>query len=244
MAASRDLPFPLVIMCLVLIRGYSSLPTTSGVAGTNPMRSPRPRGFPTGGNLLNTEDYSEYEDTVTPVLPKTVPPNRVTPKRCDYNPCLQSQIPCADLAASTGCLCPGSTLHNEPPQAPDLRSVSWNGSEVVIWWCAPNSYVTAYIVKVEGKERQKFGKDQRNGGVGNIDHNSEVCVVAVNDAGQSDGSCMMYQSRDSSLPLKAGLIGGALGFLVLLLLAVLFWRYKTQRKQQASISMHDTAETQ
>ncbi|XP_070700142.1 leucine-rich repeat neuronal protein 4 [Pempheris klunzingeri] len=236
MAASRDLPPPLVIICLVLIRGYSPLPTTSGVEGPNPTRPLMPHDFP-------TEDYEQLDDTVTPVIPKVVSPVGGSFQRCDYNPCLESQVPCADLIASTGCWCPGFTLHNMAPEAPNLKSVSWNGSQVVVRWCAPYSYVTAYVVTVGGEDRQSFGRDKRSGGVDNIDHIAEVCVIAVNDAGES-GSCMMYRPRDSSLPLKAGLIGGALGFLLLLLLAVLLWRHKRQRTQEASISMHDTAETQ
>ncbi|XP_070773506.1 leucine-rich repeat neuronal protein 4 [Enoplosus armatus] len=243
MAASRDLPFPLVIVCLALIRGCAPLPTPSRVAGTHPVSPLRPRWFSTEALVLPPDDYYE-DDTVTPILPKRVSPVEGTLTRCNYKPCLEGQIPCADLAASTGCLCPGFTLYDVAPEAPNLKSVSWNGSEVVIQWCAPSSHVTAYIVTVGGQERQTFGKDQRSGGVGDIDHISEVCVVAVNDAGDSDGSCLMFQPRDSSLPLKAGLIGGALGFLLLLLLAVLLWRHKRQRKQEASISMHDTAETQ
>lgn len=235
MAASRDLPFPLVIICVVLIRGYSPLPTM------NPTRPLRPHGFSTGALVLSSEDYSQYDD---PISSNTVPPHEGTPQRCDYNPCFESQTSCVELAALTGCLCPGFTPYNVAPEAPNLKSVSWNGSEVVIRWCAPYSYVTGYIVTIGGQEKQKFGKNQRSGGLGDIDHISEVCVVAVNDAGVSGTSCMMYQPRDNSLPLKAGLIGGALGFLLLLLLAVLLWRHKRQRKQQASISMHDTAGTQ
>ncbi|XP_045897089.1 LRRN4 C-terminal-like protein [Micropterus dolomieu] len=238
MAASRDLPFPLVIVFLLLIRGYSTLPVTSQIPGTYPLR---PQGFLT--EPLPSEDYSQYEDTESPFSLKTAPPVKATSERCDYKPCLEGQIPCAVLAASTGCLCPGFTLHNVAPETPNLKSVSWNGSEVVVHWCAPYSYVTGYIVTVGGQERQKFGKDQRSGGVGDIDHLSMVCVVAVNDAGRNE-SCKMYQPRDNSLPLKAGLIGGALGFLLLLLLAVLLWRHKRQRKQEDSISMHDTAEAQ
>ncbi|XP_068572557.1 LRRN4 C-terminal-like protein [Cebidichthys violaceus] len=240
MAASRDLAFLLVIVCLVLIRGYSPLPTTSQLAETNPMRPLTPRGIATENFEFPTEDYSLLEEnTVTPPITW----NAVeTPKRCDYNLCLESQIPCPVLSTSTGCLCPGFSLHNEVPEAPKLKSVSWNGSEVVARWCAPLSYVTAYVVTVAGEERQRFTKDQRSGGLGDMDHNTEVCVVAVNDAGDSERSCFMY--RDNSLPLKAGLIGGALGFLLLLLLAVLLWRHKKQKKQEASISMHDTAETE
>ncbi|KAM6911262.1 leucine-rich repeat neuronal protein 4 [Lycodopsis pacificus] len=241
MAANRGLAFTLGMVCLVLIRGYSPLPTTSQLAETNPTRPPAPRGLTTETFDFPTEDYSLMEDsTVTPTR------NAASPfgKRCDYNPCLDSQIPCAVLRTSTGCLCPGLTLHNEVPNTPTLKSVSWNGSEVVARWCAPHSYVTAYIVKVGGQERRRFRKDQRSGGLGDMDHNTEVCVVAVNDAGDSERSCLTYPPRDSSLSLKAGLIGGALGFLLLLLLAVLLWRHKRQRKQEASISMHDTAETE
>ncbi len=193
--------------------------------------------------MFPTDDYDE-DDTFTSELPKTASPFVGPPKRCDYNPCLETQIPCTKLSASTGCLCPGFTLRTEAPEAPNLNSVSWNGSEVVVRWCAPYSYVTGYIVTIGGRERYMFGTDRRSGGVGDIAHISEVCVAAMNDVGESNGSCMMYQPRDNSLPLKAGLIGGALGFLLLLLLAVLLWRHKRQRKQQASISMHDTAETQ
>lgn len=242
MAASRDLTVPLLIVCLLLIRGYSPLPTTSGAAETNPMAPLRPRGFSTGALVFPSEDYDD-EYTPTPIPSNTVSSNGGTLKRCDYNPCLENQVSCSVLSA-TGCSCPGFTLQNEAPAAPDLKSVSWNGSEVVIHWCAPYSHVTGYIVTVGGQEKRMFGVDLRSGGLGDIEHISKVCVVAVNDVGRSDESCTTYQPRDSSLPLKAGLIGGALGFLLLVLLAVLLWRRRRQRKQQASISMHDTAETQ
>lgn len=229
MAASPGLPLPLTIVCLVFIRGLSFLPTTPGRTRAH---------FPT------LEDYSQYEDDVTTVLPRTPAPDGGPLKPCDYKPCLENQVPCSQLAASTKCLCPGFTLHTEVPDAPDLRTVSWNGSEVVVRWCAPNSYVTAYHVTIGGEERRKFGRDQRSGGVGTIEDVSKVCLVAVNDAGKSQASCKMYQYRDSSLSLKAGLIGGALGLLLLILLLVLLWRHKRQRKQQASITMHNTAAIQ
>ncbi|XP_022618348.1 LRRN4 C-terminal-like protein [Seriola dumerili] len=227
MAISSAFPFPLVIVCLLFIRGYSPLPTTSGVTGTI---SPR-------------EDYDQLEDP-TPISPIKGSPSERISQRCKYDPCLEGHVSCAVLAVSTRCLCPGSTLHDVTPEAPSLRSVSWNGSQVVIKWCAPYSYVTGYVVTVKGQEWQKFGKAQRSGTLGDIEHIAKVCVVAVNDIGPSNGSCMMYHPRDTSLPLKAGLIGGALGFLLLLLLAVLLWRHQRQRKQEASISMHDTAGAQ
>lgn len=240
MAALRDLPLPLVIICLVFIRGYAPLPTTSEVTGTNPITPLRASGFTSEARALPPTDYYD-DETDRPAVPET-PFTNV--KRCDYNPCLENQTPCTDLAASTGCLCPGFTLHTEIPEAPDLKTVSWNGSEVVVHWCAPLSYITAYLVTVGEQERRRFREDQRRGAVGDIDHIAEVCVVAVNDAGRSKPSCTMYHPRDHSLPLKAGLIGGALGFLLLLLLAVLLWRHKRQRKQEASMSMHYIPETQ
>lgn len=232
MAASTGLPLPLTVMCLLFIRGCSSLPTTSG--RTRILAEP---------SWLSSEDYSQYDD-VTTVSPPTQAPNVETLQPCDYKPCLENQVPCAELADSSRCLCPGFTLHNELPDEPDLRSVSWNGSEVVVQWCAPNSYVTAYHVTVGGQERKTFGKERRSGGVGTVEDVSQVCLVAVNDAGRSRAACRMYQYRGSRLSLRAGLIGGALGLLVLVLLAVLLLRRKRQRKEQASITMHDTAEAQ
>lgn len=236
MAACRDLPFLLALVCLVLVRGLSPLPTSSGV-----IRSPH--GFSTKEPLPTSEDYGETY-SVSTQLPDVDPPAGGPPKRCDYNPCLENQVPCNKLAATYGCRCPGSTLPNEAPLAPRLESVSWNGSEVVIKWCAPHSYVTAYVATVGEVERKRFGKALRTGGLGNIENISKVCVAAVNDSGVSKASCQMYETPDSSLPLKAGLIGGALGLLLLLLLVVLLWRHKRQRKQQAGISMHNTAGTQ
>nr|XP_020501868.1 leucine-rich repeat neuronal protein 4-like [Labrus bergylta] len=233
MASCGDLPPSVMIVCLLLVRGSSPLPTTPGAS---PMST---RGVLS--KTLSPKDYEDYDlPTMVPIKP--IHPDEGKPQRCDYDPCLESQIPCANLSITTGCLCRGVTLHNVAPEAPDLKSVSWEGSEVVVRWCAPYSYVTAYIVTVGGEQSKKFGKGERSSGLGDVENVAEVCVSAVNDAGSSEESCTMYQPRDSSLPLKAGLIGGALGFLLLLLLAVLLWRHRRQRNQEASISMHNTAE--
>ncbi|XP_041863526.1 LRRN4 C-terminal-like protein [Melanotaenia boesemani] len=226
----RNLPFPLVIICLLSIKACCPLPTTSGATGTYPR-----------GHGLVTDPYYDYEDTTSSAVSSSP---KGTLQRCDYDRCRERQIPCRELSASTGCLCPGFTLSDQAPGEPILKSVSLNGSVVVVQWCEPLSYVTSYIVTVGGQERQKFGRDQRSGTAGKIDNIAEVCVVAVNEAGQSDGSCMMYQPTDNSLPLTAGLIGGSLGFLLLLLLAVLLWRRRRQRKYEASVSMMNTAEAQ
>ncbi|XP_028278347.1 leucine-rich repeat neuronal protein 4 [Parambassis ranga] len=244
MAAAWDLSFPLIIICLVFIRSYCSLPTASQDAEVYSMRPLRPRRLSTESLNLPSDDYYDDVDTVSPVIPIRVSPNEQTFKPCDYSPCTEGQTPCPKLSAATGCLCPGFTLHDTPPEAPNLRSVSWNGSDVVLQWCAPYSHVIAYVVTVGGQERQAFREDKRSGAVGAIDHISQVCIVAVNEAGPSDGTCMMYQPKGNRLPLTAGLIGGALGLLLLVLLAVLLWRHRRQRKYEASISMHSAAESQ
>uniref|UniRef100_A0A3Q1CAI0 Fibronectin type-III domain-containing protein n=2 Tax=Amphiprion ocellaris TaxID=80972 RepID=A0A3Q1CAI0_AMPOC len=240
----RDLPFPFVLMCLVFIRGYCPLPTTSELPGIHPTRPFRPREVSSEAHVLYPEDYKDYDETVTTILPNIGSPDGGSFQRCDYNPCSENQTPCPEMVAATSCLCPGFTLNNAPPEVPSLTSVSWNGTEVVLRWCAPYSYVTEYVVTVGGRDRKTFGTEQRSGSLGDIDNIAEVCVIAVNDAGDSPASCMMYRPTDNSLALKAGLIGGALGLLLLLLLAVLLWRHKRQQKQEASISMHNTPETQ
>ncbi|XP_030010959.1 leucine-rich repeat neuronal protein 4 [Sphaeramia orbicularis] len=245
MAASWDHSFPLLIISLALIRGFTLLPTTSYAAGTIPTRPERSPDSSSDSFVVDPSDYGENETTVTPFSPDEGTTHEGPLQLCDYNLCLENQRPCAELKAATGCLCPGFTPHDQIPQVPTLRSVSWSGSEVVVWWCAPTSNITGFIVTVGGQEKQRFGLERRSGGVGNVDHITEVCVIAVNEVGESESACSMYQPRDSSLPLIAGLIGGALGFLLLLLLMViLLWRHKRQRKQETSISMHDTAATQ
>lgn len=222
----RNLPHLVVLMWLVSIRGFCPMPTTSGATEKSHRES-----------SPSTYDEYDYDYTSTPVAADRASPNGGAPKFCDYRPCREKQTPCVELAASTGCFCPGFTLYNEAPLVPDLRTVSWNGSDVVARWCAPNSYVTAYVVTVGGEEKLKFGSGERSGAVGQLDHIVEVCVSAVNDAGNSKPSCMMYQPRDIKLPLTAGIIGGALGLLLLLLLVVLLWRRRRQRKLEAGVSM-------
>ncbi|XP_015238332.1 PREDICTED: LRRN4 C-terminal-like protein [Cyprinodon variegatus] len=215
----RNQPLPFVIVCLLSIRGHCPLPFTP--AGT---------GIPPYDPDLATFDY-DYDTSTSSDLIK-VPTNTGIPKRCDYNPCREKQPRCEELAASSGCLCQGSTLPDQRPDPPKLQSVSWNGSEVVVQWCAPNSFITAYFVTVGG-EKKMFEEDHRSAVLGQIDHKAEVCVVAANEAGESNKSCMEYQPSSSSLPLTAGLIGGALGLLLLILLVVLLCRRRRQKRKEA-----------
>lgn len=229
MAGHWDTLLPLMIICL--FRSISSLPTTSPPPEFAPLDAVTLLGSPTEGFVIVSEEDFDVDYTTT--LPVPIIP---TNERCDYKPCLDDQPSCYELTTTTGCLCPGFTLNNEPPLAPDLRSVTWNGSEVVVKWCEPLSEVLEYVVTVGGQERHVFGREKRSGSVGQVDNIAQVCVSAVNDAGESGASCVMYQPEDGSLPLTVGLIGGALGLLLVLLLGALVWRRQRQRKQEADIS--------
>ncbi|KAM4546380.1 LRRN4 C-terminal-like protein [Fundulus diaphanus] len=217
----RNHPLPLVFVCLLSIRGHCPLPSAS--AGT---------GMPPNGPILPTEDYDLLEETVTTVAPVRQSTHAGPLQRCDYNPCREKQTVCEDLAASSGCLCPGFTLHDQRPEPPKLSSVSWNGSAVVVRWCAPNSYVKNYVVTIGGEEMPLLADDSRSAALEQIDHKAEVCVTALNNAGGSERSCMQYQPSNSSLPLTAGLIGGALGLLLLILLVALLCRRRRLKKQE------------
>ncbi|XP_027887717.1 leucine-rich repeat neuronal protein 4 [Xiphophorus couchianus] len=211
----RNHPFPLVIVCLFSIRGFCPL----SAAGT---------GVPPRGPVFPTDDYSIYEDVSTPAMTT----DARTFQWCDYHECNENQTPCQDLADSFGCLCPGISLPDQHPESPTLSSVSWNGSAVVVRWCAPPSYVTSYVVTMKGREKQIVKEDQRSTTLNQIDHKAEVCVAAINDAGESGWSCMEYTPASNSLPLAAGLIGGALGLLLLILLVVLLCRRRRQKKKR------------
>ncbi|KAM6970023.1 leucine-rich repeat neuronal protein 4 [Aplochiton taeniatus] len=231
--------FALVVLILAAFKDFLSLATPSPVDQPDPNNTLplRPRAL----DELPPDDY--YEDlygTATTSQPYVVPQASREPQQCDYDVCLELQPPCAQLALSSGCLCPGVSLNREAPETPTLNRVSKQGTEVVARWCAPYSDVTYYKVTVGGQERLEVAQDQRSVPVGKIESGAEVCVVAVNDAGAStpgEESCRIYKAPgDSSVALKAGLISGALGCLLLLLLAVLLWRHRAQRKAGPRIS--------
>lgn len=222
MASCCDLSLPLALLCLLVIRGLSAPQASSGPPTTiDP--------------FLQPEDYSDdqYPDvTSAPMAPHST---RTRPsERCDYNPCVENQTPCQQLAATRGCRCPGTTLAGQVPLPPELRSLSWNGSQVVVRWCAPYSNVNGYLATVGGVKRGEFGTGQRSAGLGAVDDKTEVCLYALNAAGVSEAVCRSYRydgRGGRGLMLTLVLVGGALGLLMLLLPVILLWRRRRQRKQ-------------
>jgi len=194
---------------------------------------------------LVSDDYYDVLEDITKPPPR--PTNRTNSQHCDYDACREEQTPCSQLAALTGCLCQGITLEAVVPEAPTLKTLTPEGSAegvVAVRWCAPYSLVTNYSVRVAGKERVRVGGDRRHGNVEGLHHGDKVCVFAENGAGEGPGSCMTYQAGGVDASLRAGLIGGALGLLLLGLLALLLWKYTRRRKSGARISTQARADSQ
>ncbi|XP_054648880.1 leucine-rich repeat neuronal protein 4 isoform X1 [Dunckerocampus dactyliophorus] len=164
---------------------------------------------------------------------------------CQFNPCLENQVPCAELAASTRCLCPGISGPDTPPHAPRVHVLAPipegnNRGEVEVQWCSPSSVVTQYRVVVEGKDGHvmEIGNAFRRSPVGFLEAGTRVCVEAVNKAGHSTPSqfsCQRYDPPSSSdYQVLAAIIGGGIA-LLLLILAVIFWRcWKSKKAKRDS----------
>ena len=249
MAADWNPAFHMLLLLLVDLSDGSSLTTSQQVSTTHPNTSLtlRPRSNGPQPMNLNPDDYDPDGDDDAVPTRSPAPPRDTDLEPCDYDPCQHEQIPCHLLSAQGDCLCPGLTSSLDVPEPPSLMVLSQEGSEVVVQWCAPSSPVTSYVVTVEAGNTKEFGQNVRRGSIGEVPQGAKVCVLALNDSGLSDpvgGSCATFQSSEkSSTALKAGLIGGALGFLLLLSLALLLWRLRARRKAGTRISTHDTLET-
>ncbi|XP_072550196.1 leucine-rich repeat neuronal protein 4 [Salminus brasiliensis] len=217
----NSLALPLLLTVISL-----TLPPLVAPSTSSPWNHSRP------SNGIDLDDYSEDYDTA-----QTAKPLNPVAERCKYDLCQEQQPSCQQLSASTGCSCPGMSGPNELPDPPQLRKLSYEGSRgVVVYWCAPPSTVTHYIVQVEGQKGEiEAGDRKRQMELGEIAAGTEVCVQAVNRAGVSDRakhSCTRFQpqSSESVLALKLGIIGGVVTLILVLVLALLLWRFRTQRK--------------
>ncbi|XP_028315803.1 leucine-rich repeat neuronal protein 4 [Gouania willdenowi] len=189
------------------------------------------------------DDYDgDYADTHTD--PPVVQASRRTPllqqehQLCQYNPCLESQEPCASLSAKNGCLCPGISEANVPPHPPRIQALQLASDgegrgQVEVQWCAPSSVVTLYKVVVEGREEDAlhFRDASRRGLVGPLEVGTQVCVEAVNNAGHSTSSefsCQRYDPPASSEHhhVLAWVFCGGVVLLLLIAVAVILWKCK------------------
>lgn len=194
--------------------------------------------------FLNSGFDDEEPTSPSPGLPppSDTPGLPQEPQLCGYNPCLENQEPCLDIAERTGCLCPGVSRADVPPHAPRinaLRPISEgeDRGKVEVQWCAPSSVVSKYRVVFQGSGRKplEFSAFLRKGSVGELDVGDKVCVEAVNKAGQSvptEFSCQRYDPPGSSdQRLLAGVIGGGVTLiLILIIVAVSLKKCKSCQK--------------
>ncbi|XP_064182135.1 LRRN4 C-terminal-like protein [Anguilla rostrata] len=236
--AATDFPaLSLLIVSLSLLNGYLANPLKApegNHTSAKPPVTPFQIRYVTG---LSDYDYKDEEEENQPThyrQPQDPTQNSV-PQPCDYDPCQDQQVPCAQLSALTRCLCPGVTGPQDRPEAPSLQKMVREGSETVVTWCAPPSTVSSYRVVVNGGEPLVFGEQLRRAVLGELEAGARVCVEAVNDAGTSTPlpeSCKEYEPQgDDGMSLRAGVIGGGLGFLLVLsLAALLLWKFNTCKK--------------
>lgn len=201
-------------------------------------------GVPEAFSFKITDDFSEdYENVYGPTKRPTVrpgPPRSL--EKCYKNLCEDLPAPCDKLAKESGCLCPGSSIGPGALPDPPTVKVLWQaGGAPEVRWCAAYAYNTVYKVLVGGQEVGEFNELKRMTVFENLSAGAEVCVQASNEVGTSalgKHSCEVYNPpKDSaSLALKVGLIGGALGLLLLILIAVLLWRQRSPRKDRANVS--------
>ena len=211
--------------------------------------------MPTGGSEIDDmltealvrpdpDYYDVYTDPPPQATPAPSPGNQSDPQLCHYDVCLEQKVACSVLAALHGCLCRGITLETVVPETPSGASLSpgGGGGGVVVGWCAPYSLVTAYVIKVAEKERARVGGDRRSGGLKGLNHGDTVCVSAENGAGEGPEACVTYREDEDAASLTAGLVGGALGLLLVAALAALLWTYTRRRKAGARISTQDESQ--
>lgn len=233
MSAKRNAALPPLLLFLVLLHDSVADPAPSQNRSHATSQPPM-----THRRIIFVAEPEEPETPIAWVSSRPV----ALAELCDYDPCRDQQIPCAQLSIESGCLCPGLSGPNVLPQAPHLNSVRREGSEVVVRWCAPASEVQQYRVTVELDTFQLFGEISRKGSLGNLVPGTKVCVEAINRAGTSipsKYSCTRYEPMgNDTLALKAGLIAGGLTLLLLLsVVAFLLWRRKLHKEGSSSEGM-------
>ncbi|NXV91828.1 LRRN4 protein, partial [Calonectris borealis] len=174
-------------------------------------------------HYVDDYDYDE-QSTKTPVQQAYI--------SCDYNPCRHLQKPCSELQSASQCLCPGMSREDEVPDPPRLREVSEvTDSSAQIRWCAPNSVVHTYELKLhaQGNEDRQFVLDNiystaRQYTLYNLLPYTtyHICVTALNKAGSSQtasqgipgNSCTSFKTKPSYKSVFAALSAASGLFLI------------------------------
>lgn len=198
---------------------------------------------PGSDNDYDDNDYDKDHSSTPEVISATKTTIlKNAPKLCQYDSCSEKQEPCRNISERTGCLCPGISPANMPPNAPRINALlpineGKDSGKVEIQWCAPSSEVNKYLVVIEGSGENalEFQAFSRRGLVRSLETGDKVCVEAVNNAGHSiasDFSCQRYDPpKNSDHTWLVGLIGGGVALLVLLMIVlIIVWRYQMYQK--------------
>ncbi|KAK3508859.1 hypothetical protein QTP70_010515 [Hemibagrus guttatus] len=227
----RKRPVPPVLLSIALL--ISSILISSSSSLRNASRrlgSPNPRLSGPG------EDYDILYDETTTTEPARKPTDSQHPP-CEYDHCKDQQESCQKLRLALSCSCPGISGPFELPDPPSLQSLLESKGKVIVWWCAPSSTVTHYLIVVKGQDEVREAKvDRRIMELENLDPGTEVCVEAVNKVGSSAQrreSCIRFEPSTSEIKLtiKLVLIGVAVVLVVgILVMALLIWWCRRHRK--------------
>lgn len=193
-------------------------------------------------------DYDNYGDDEDNSYKKhlTLPP-QVSYEACPFDRCKHLELPCSEIQKSAGskCLCPGISGRSIPPDAPPLNEVTTGQTGISVSWCSPLSTVQGYRVLYgvpEGplEKGPLLNQSFRFFSISNLVPGTayRVCVVAINDAGESQvkprdgeeewhvqggpaGPCGVYNAydpHDSYVYLAVGIglaiLAGILGIFV------------------------------
>ncbi|KAM5138458.1 LRRN4 C-terminal-like protein [Mantella aurantiaca] len=159
-------------------------------------------------------DYDSYEDGEDNDYKKhfTLPP-RVSYEACPFDRCKHLELPCSEIQKIAGgnCLCPGISGRTIPPDAPRLKDVTPGQTGISVSWCSPLSTVQGYRVLYgtpEGplEKGPLLNQSYRFFSIPNLVPGMayRVCVVAINDAGESQ---VEQSNSDEGWPGQGGIAG-------------------------------------
>ncbi|XP_053305013.1 LRRN4 C-terminal-like protein [Spea bombifrons] len=206
--------------------------------------------------LYITGEGDYYEDDDSEEEGPTNPPHSdVLP--CPYDRCKHLEPPCEDIQIRLGgnCLCPGLTGPWFPPDSPRVGQITPTERGASVMWCSPLSFVLYYRVlyKTNNGPMERgpiLNATYRFFSIGNLlpDTSYRVCLVAINEAGESQveegddskegkwengtpGPCRLFRtitSQGSHIYLGGG-IGLAVLASVLGLIVFGYWLWRRKR---------------
>ncbi|XP_063802221.1 LRRN4 C-terminal-like protein [Pseudophryne corroboree] len=202
------------------------------------------------GNEEDDDDEDDYYEVYTD-------PPHAPAEPCPYDRCKHLELPCNEIQKKAGgrCLCPGISGRSVIPDSPRLKQIIPGQTGMGVNWCSPLSTVTGYrVLYGRPEERLEMGpllnQSHRFFSIANLlpGTSYRVCVVAINDAGQSQvqlvdgeegwdgpggilGPCGIFytfDSQDSYIYLAIG-VGLAIFACLLGFFVIIYWVCKRKK---------------